>query len=303
MNLENKLNYISRKAHNNNSRLSNIKDILKTNLNNLYGIIRINNYIICHGGINPNFLDKYKEHFNSEKEFIENYNYHVKQYLLSSSYELSDLLKDNESPFWDRTNGLNSSYEECKLSKKQCEKIFKDNILNIPHPIDYIKLIVAHCPQVINNTTKGINLVGCSNNKNKIWRVDIAMSRAFDNYHDLSVIRGFLKNINSTEIDLDFILQFNIKRQNNEVQILKITNDTPISEEVIIGKSSLEYFYIDVFKNNYKLMLLYLLHDIELYYDIEETHHIPILKKEIFYIHYKKINKEEYLNYTVYNKK
>lgn len=339
MNLENKLNYISRKAHDNNNRLLNIQDILKSNLNNLYGIIRINNYIICHGGINPNFLNKYQKHFNSSEEFIANYNFHVRKYLFDNSYELSFLLKDNESPFWDRTNGLNNNNEACQLDNNQCHKIFKNNILNIKQPIDSIKLIVAHCPQVINNMDKGINLINCGDYINKIWRVDIAMSRAFDNYHELNIISEFLKNLNNTNIDLNYILQFNITRQNNQVQILKITNNNSddiifesssseefsdekviskkhiskkiiskkamskkvITEEIIVGKTSLEYFYTDVFKTDYKLMLLYLLHDIELYYDIEDTHNIPILKKKVFYSHYKKSLHLQYLTYTVYN--
>jgi hypothetical protein len=300
MNIEGKLSYISKKALQNNSvRIKDITTILKENLHNLYGIVRINNYIICHGGINPNFLEKYSKYFDQENEFIDNYNKYVQNYICNKENNI--LITDNESPFWDRSNGLNNFENECKLNNKQCNKIFLDNILNIKQNIESIKLIVAHCPQIINKLSTGINLTSCKNFKERIWRIDISMSRAFDNYVSLNYINILLidakERFNNNNIDMNFILQFNINRDHIEtaVQILKITN---INEEVIIGQKSLEYFYRDVFKNNYNLMLLYLLQDIELYYNNNKINNLRELKNMIFNRYYKK-GGSAILNYNI----
>jgi hypothetical protein len=116
------------------------------------------------------------------------------------------------------------------------------------------------------NTPKmGINLANCGKFKNKIWRVDIAMSRAFDIYVGEDFMRVLLneleEKLESNNITLDLILRFNDLREAryNAVQILKITTT---DEEIIFGIKSLEYFYKDVFKNNTLLMTLYLLQDI-----------------------------------------
>lgn len=261
MNIEEKLNYLSKKALNNDKRLENINNLIRNNLDKLYGVVRINNYIICHGGINPNFLEENKHIFDNNKEFIEHYNHHVRNFLVDINYKLNYLITNKNSPFWDRTNGLNN----LALSDIDCKKIFQDNILNIKKNINNIKIIVAHCPQVINSPQMGINLTNCGLYNNRIWRVDIAMSRAFDNYVNENVMNILLnesyEKITNKQINLDFILSFNVNREAkfDAVQVLKITNS---SETIIMGIKSLNYFYNDVFKNNYNLMMLYLFQDI-----------------------------------------
>jgi hypothetical protein len=261
MNIEEKLNYLSKKALNNDKRLENINNLIRNNLDKLYGVVRINNFIICHGGINPNFLEENRHIFDNNKEFIEHYNHHLRNFLVDVNYKLNYLITNKNSPFWDRTNGLNN----LALSDIDCKKIFQDNILNIKRNINNIKIIVAHCPQVINSPQMGINLANCGLYSNRIWRVDIAMSRAFDNYVNENVMNILLnetsEKITNKQINLDFILSFNINREStfDAVQILKITNK---SETIIMGVKSLNYFYNDVFKNNYNLMMLYLFQDI-----------------------------------------
>ena len=261
MNIEEKLNYLSKKALNNDKRLENINNLIRNNLDKLYGVVRINNYIICHGGINPNFLEENKHIFDNNKEFIEHYNHHLRNFLVDINYKLNYLITNKNSPFWDRTNGLNN----LALSDIDCKKIFQDNILNIKKNTNNIKIIVAHCPQVINSPQMGINLANCGLYNNRIWRVDIAMSRAFDNYVNENLMNILLNDttqkIKNNQLNLDFILSFNINRDAkfDAVQILKITNS---SETIIMGIKSLNYFYNDVFKNNYNLMMLYLFQDI-----------------------------------------
>lgn len=261
MNIEEKLNYLSRKALTNDKRLENINNLIRNNLDNLYGVVRINNYIICHGGINPNFLEENRHIFDNNKEFIEHYNHHLRNFLVDINYKLNYLITNKNSPFWDRTNGL----DNLELSDIDCKKIFQDNILNIKSNINNIKIIVAHCPQIINSPQMGINLAKCGLYNNRIWRVDIAMSRAFDNYVNENIMNILLNETNekitNKQINLDFILSFNINRDNafNSVQVLKITDKM---ETIIMGIKSLNYFYNDVFKNNYNLMMLYLFQDI-----------------------------------------
>ena len=137
--------------------------------------------------------------------------------------------------------------------------------MNIKKNTNDLKIIVAHCPQVMNTPKMGINLAHCGKYKDKIWRVDIAMSRAFDIYVDEDFMRVLLneleEKIELNNITLDFILRFNNLREAkyNAVQILKINTQ---KEEIIYGIKSVEYFYKDVFKNNLILMTLYLLQDI-----------------------------------------
>jgi hypothetical protein len=280
MNMEERLSYVSRKALNNTKRLTNIYNLIRKNINKLYGIIRINDYIICHGGINPSFLEKNKHLFDNNKEFIEHYNNHVRNFLIDVNYQHKFLITHKNSPFWDRTNGLNN----LGLDDNQCKKIFEDNLLNIKIKSDKLKIIVAHCPQVINNPKMGINLANCSSYKNRIIRVDVAMSRAFDMYiNDESInilINQVEELLNNNLINLDFILKFNTNREEfDSVQIVKITNN---NGTIIKGTTSLKYFYIDVFKNNYLLMLMYLFQD--------------ILSN---YLHTKSINTSELINNNI----
>jgi hypothetical protein len=186
MNITQNVSYTSKKAHANLNRLDNFQKLIKENIYNLYGIVRIEKYIICHGGINPDFIEEYQENFNKEKEFIEEYNIHVRNFLKDPNYILNDLITEKNSPFWDRTNG------RATLSDLDCNKIFENNILNVKNNITNIKIVVAHCPQIINTPEMGINNTYCGNQKNKLWRIDVAMSRAFDNYVDISIINKLI---------------------------------------------------------------------------------------------------------------
>ena len=321
MNLEEKLQYVSRKGLlNENKRKNDIKKLITDNKYNLYGIVRIGNYVICHGGINPTFIEENKHYFDNKKEFIEYYNNHVRNFILDTNYKYNYLITNKNSPFWDRTNGLNN----IALSELDCKKIFQDNLLNIQSnslnkqsnslnkqdqspiknlnikgPINNLnvrgyvnilnihgnvtnlnfkggntitnmnnlKIIVAHCPQIINSPKMGINNTNCGTFQNRIWRVDIAMSRAFDTYVSEDIMNLLLielqnKITNNIPFDLDFILSFNIpfESTNRNVQLLHITQN---SESIILGESSLRYFYKDVFNNNNLLITLYMLQDIE----------------------------------------
>jgi hypothetical protein len=173
MNLQNKLKYVSFKGMSNTSRTKNIKTTITENINNIFGLIRINNYIVCHGGINPNFVNEYYKINNSNSEFVKSYNQMLRE-TLSNSEPNYYLLNDSNGPFWDRRHGLDNK----QLSDKECELLFFNNILNITNKnnINNLKLIVAHCPQTFNSEKKGINNTNCGKYENRIGKtIDVLL--------------------------------------------------------------------------------------------------------------------------------
>jgi hypothetical protein len=260
MNFQEKFKYASIKALADINRKNNIINLLKINSDKLYGIVRINNYLICHGGINPDFIKTNSIYFNST-EFTGQYNIYIKNFLLN--YENKDLINNVMGPLWDRTNGFNTA----SLNQSQCEDIFIKNILNIKN-ISELKIIVAHCPQIYNTPQNGINITSCGTFTNRIWRVDISMSRAFDNYiKDIPILNQLLDQLNYF-IDYglnppDILLFYEFRKDFTAVQILKIFKNTNfVNEEILNGEKSLVFFYNDIFRNRIILKYLYLLQDL-----------------------------------------
>jgi hypothetical protein len=289
MNLQDKLKYVSFKGLYNGSRTTNIKNTIFNNINSIFGLIRINNYIICHGGINPNFVKEYNKS-NDNSEFVISYNKMLRETLKDTKPNYY-LLNDKYGPFWDRSNGLDNKH----LTNEECELLFFNNILNIADKniVDNLKLVVAHCPQIFNSEKKGINCTNCGKFENRIWRIDVSMSRAFDMYiYDINTINTLLDKIqkmytiknnqkggsnllliattiallykasNNNNNDNNNVLDFYVNRDRelNKVQILKINKDK--KEEIIKGVISLEYFYNTVFaEQDIKYRYLYVLQD------------------------------------------
>jgi len=264
LNLNKDVKYVSNKGKKDNSRLNNIDILINENIQNIFGIVRINRYVIVHGGINDIFFDKVNLLFeeklkNDNIETIEVYNNYLRRFITDkdSNIELDVLLQDI-SPFWDRTLGGIDS-----LNKDQCTKIFLKNILNIrPYNPEenHLKIIVAHCPQFVG--VKNINLVDCQDFKNRIFRIDVGMSRAFDSYKLNEELNILLDSINEDNIlTTNYRLFYNNieEDKNRVVSILKINNT---SEVIINGSLSIDYFYKTTFKNN-KDLLLYLLSDLK----------------------------------------
>lgn len=274
MNLQDKLKYVSFKGLENNSRTKNIKDTIFNNINNIFGLIRINNYIICHGGINPNFVKKYNNDNSNNIEFVKSYNMMLRKELTNSEPNYY-LLNNSQGPFWDRTNGFDNK----QLSNEECELLFFNNILNIKNinNTNNLKLIVAHCPQTFNSEKKGINSANCGKYQNRIWRIDVSMSRAFDMYisdsNVINILLDKIKNKNqsgtrdgtllyASSLNNINIIDFYVNRDKelNKVQILKINKDD--TGEIIKGLISLEYFYNTIFsEQDARYKYLYLLQD------------------------------------------
>lgn len=255
-NIKNDLRYVSVKGKNDTSRLNNIKQLLIDNLDNIYGLVRINRYVIVHGGINDEYFKLFNNKYNKElntKETIELYNKYIRILINKSIHENASLI-DRElteySPFMDRSLGM-STFDD-----KQCDEIFVSNLLNIKSPvINHLKIIVAHCPQFIVN--KNINLTDCNKYREKIYKIDVGMSRAFDFYKSFNLIKT---NLFLFYPDMNPLIFYNIDNdKSRSVSILKIKLST---EEPIKGKLSIEYFYETAFKNN-KDKIKYLFSDIK----------------------------------------
>ena len=56
MNIQGDFKYVSIKGINDNLRKEKIETLINKNVSRLYGIVRIQNYLICHGGINPEYI-------------------------------------------------------------------------------------------------------------------------------------------------------------------------------------------------------------------------------------------------------
>ena len=252
MNIQNDSRYVSLKGRH-EKRMDDIHEYLKYRVLNIYGIIRIEKYIIVHGGINNNFFSTFNSKYNINLfESIEIFNCKLRDFILSND---ASFINDNfnQSPFWDRTLGGNDY-----LNDNQCKEIFENNVLKIRN-FDTIKnkmkILVAHCPQFAVNQT--INLVDCQTYKNRIWRIDVGMSRAFDLY-DMDKIK-MLKNIDPELFYLENFFIINEQTKNRAVSCIKLTKN---NEEILKGKLTIEYFYDQkIFKTN-KIKLLHILSDL-----------------------------------------
>jgi len=267
-NIRNDLRYVSIKGKNDITRLSNIKQLLIDNINNIYGLVRINCYVIVHGGINDIYFKLFNKNVTLGQETIEVYNDYIRKIIIKSM-EDNDKIDDeliDISPFMDRTLGF-SQYNE-----KQCEEIFLNNLLNInPLFVKDLKVIVSHCPQFVNY--ENINLKDCEEFKNKIYKIDVGMSRAFDSYQPIDIIFNLLSNF---DINMNYMLFYQVNNNYRAISILKM-ND---SEIILTGKLSIEYFYETAFKNN-KDKFLYLLSDIKKILKLENKNIIDLIDDKI----------------------
>lgn len=296
LNLQNDFKYVSLKGREDNNRNNDIKKYLKINISNIYGIVRINKYIIAHGGINNIFFDKFNiKNKDDLFESIELFNYELRNSIL-----INNLYYGEQSPFWDRTLGGRT-----ELNENQCKELFDNNLLKIKD-FDIIKtnmkIIVAHCPQFIVN--KNINLVDCQEYKNRIYRLDVGMSRAFD-FYDINKIKNILNNNDyDTLIKMeykDFFIK-DTQTENRVASCLKLTKD---NEEIIKGKLSVDYFYnLKMFNDNKKNILLHILSDItKIFIDnYNKKYELPNLYESYIIKLIRLLSKYKFINSTSYTK-
>ena len=268
LHLQNNFKYISLKAQNDNNRVKNINDYLKLNISNVYGIIRINKYVIVHGGVNNIFFTEFNKYIKDKYidsieslESIESFNYELRKFILKDKSNQDNSVMyngfSNDSPFWDRTLGGLTN-----LNKNQCSDIFENNLLNIKN-FDKIKnelkIIVSHCPQFV--VDKTINLVDCQEYEKRIYRIDIGMSRAFDLYNidKIKMILSSENPYNLLNINYKNFFIINNQTTNRVVSCLQLTK---YKETILKGQLTIDYFYnLNTFFNN-NMRLMYILSDI-----------------------------------------
>lgn len=240
MNIQNDLRYVSNKGLLNTNRVKKIHELLETNINKVYGLIRVNNFIACHGGINSRFFKQ----FSQNEELISVFNKIVREFIIDNKHE--EIIKNYSNPFWDRTNGTGDY-----LDREIYNDIFINNILNINRNLNDLNIIVGHCPQNMQNLPQGINKA------DRIWRIDIAMSMGWLEYKSK---KDVMQIINTPNFKLTDVFKRNKLSDVNKVQILKIANN---KEEIITGILSFDYFYNSIFKNDNQNKLKYFLYQIK----------------------------------------
>jgi len=157
----------------------------------------VGSFIFVHGGIVPALAEKFK---------IDRVNTLIRKWLLKkideSNYDVDTLVNTpHESPFWSRLfghlpSGLSFSDSRCKDSLKK--------VLDFWGGETGLKgMIVGHTPQI----DKGIN----STCGDKVWRVDIGASKAFDVF---SKIKNSGRSPSVLEI-VDDGKQFNILNEDS----------------------------------------------------------------------------------------
>jgi hypothetical protein len=157
-----------------------------------YSILQVGSWLFVHGGITPKLASEYT---------IDNVNRYIQDWLMGHDdiQTLTNVKKiyhrddDENSPFWSRKL---SDCDEWNNSSSSNEFYKTLDILNKKNRTNNsIKgMILGHSPQYMYN--KGLNSA-CNN---RLWRVDVGMSRAF----------GLVNNKDSA---------------NRKVQILVINND------------------------------------------------------------------------------
>ena len=257
INLQNDLRYVSYKGTSDKKRVKNINKLLSQNIHRLFSIIRINNYVIVHGGINPDYIKDLN--FNKDQEIIIQYNNLIRKHLISNGD--SDIFNNPKNTFWDRSLGL-----ETNIDPKICSELFEQNILNIPKQyFSNLKIIVAHCIQSLLSTPSGINIAHCDTYQNRIIKIDIGMARTFNDYDykNNDLLLGKLDNFINLYEKHNVLLDYNefiLNSKFNNIQIYKITKG---KGTIIEDDTTINYFFNTVFSHNKILGYYYLFQDLK----------------------------------------
>ena len=114
-------------------------------------IVRINNWIFCHGGMNPDWIRGFIKNNSKNHEvydsaeygdwLIENYNRKIRQFMVSPNPTRSQYeeIIDDDGILWSRLHADHKSRE------KMCDDLVI--LLSQIFPINNIRVCQAHCPQ------------------------------------------------------------------------------------------------------------------------------------------------------------
>jgi len=150
-------------------------NIAKTYANTRFGILQVGSWIFIHGGMSPDLAEKYS---------IGELNDITKKWLLNDTSEYIEkafdkIFRDDDdlSPYWCRI--FSEEDNKGENTEANFDKMIKTLNEKNKGRINPIKgLVVAHTPQYMYNR----NLNGTYDNR--LWRVDVGMSRAFGKHKD-----------------------------------------------------------------------------------------------------------------------
>jgi len=224
-----------------------------------YLSVRINNLVFVHGGFCFGFLEElHKTGFDNlikytKEEIIPQLNKITKAYLSGSCDgeatkkaeefifgKIREDLGSSVGPMWCRDNSL---HNKCENLNEICA------YLNIQkYENDKIIQIIAHTPQF----SQGIN----SSCEGRIWRIDVGMSRAFDEnpemFNDLkpSKLLGSKRAMSVLKINKNYsnkVYEFEIVTKN------KLSSDFKSNQRMCLTENiNIIYLYVGYFKNNRK---------------------------------------------------
>ena len=150
-------------------------NIAKTYANSRFGILQVGSWLFIHGGMSPELADKYT---------IGEVNDVTKKWLLNDNSEYIEktfdkIFRDDDdlSPYWCRIfSEEDESGENTQVNFFKMLKIINEKNKGRIHPIH--GLVISHTPQYMYNR----NLNGTYGNR--LWRVDVGMSRAFGKHRE-----------------------------------------------------------------------------------------------------------------------
>lgn len=143
--------------------------IAKHLASNRYSVLVVGSWLFVHGGISKTCASKYllKDINKSIKNWLNGDNSYKNKSYINSIYHCDD---DENSPFWSRIFSDLDDWNERQSTLEFNETI---QLLNKNNKTSIKGMVVGHSPQFMYD--KPLN--GACNNR--LWRVDVGMSRAF----------------------------------------------------------------------------------------------------------------------------
>jgi hypothetical protein len=147
----------------------------------------IGQYLFVHAGIVPEIAKKYN---------INDMNHILALYLFNNldTTEFKDLLVSDKSPMWNRIIGNLNVQTKMESVNAYCDSLFDDdiqsNLFGSGHKIK--RVFVGHTPQIY----KGIN----STCNNRVWYVDVGVSKAFDSFDNDLQYKGIVSENRKSQV-------------------------------------------------------------------------------------------------------